>query len=412
MRYFPNRYKDVSSGSVVEVDRTKWLAAIESTVATITSNMPPSCVENCDGGLYVGNAGIAYLLYRLSVSEVFGADQRTAYARLAGHYLSTCLTYSESASDRDPPLSFLLGKAGVYVVGAAVLSQSDPEKADQLALKYEALGELCKPIRIFPYGSDELFVGRTGYLAGSLFINKTLGKQIVTHNLSICRSIIQSGKEYAAKHKSSSPLMYSYHGTEYLGAAHGISSILLYLLCIPEFLQSDPSAEEDVRGAVDFLLRIEQPNCNYAPAMDEVNMGQKRPESEELVHWCHGAPGVIYTFARAYKMWKDEKYLKACIRCGELTWQAGLLKKGPGICHGVAGSGYVFLLLYRLTNDSKYLHRAQCFAEFMFSPEFQNGARTPDSPFSLYEGWAGSVLFLLDLLQPETAEFPFFNVFS
>lgn len=75
------------------------------------------------------------------------------------------------------------------------------------------------------------------------------------------------------------------------GAAHGLSSILLFLLCIPEFFKAHPSAEEDVRAAVDFMLSIEQPNCNYAPAMDEVNMGQKRPASEELVHWCHGAPG-------------------------------------------------------------------------------------------------------------------------
>ena len=55
--------------------------------------------------------------------------------------------------------------------------------------------------------------------------------------------------------------------------------------------------------------------------------------------------------ARAYRYFGDEKYLQACLRCGELTWQKGLLLKGPGICHGIAGSGYVFLLLYRLTGD-------------------------------------------------------------
>ena len=78
------------------------------------------------------------------------------------------------------------------------------------------------------------------------------------------------------------------------GAAHGLSSILLSLLCIPEFLKANPSAEADVRAAVDFMLSLEQPNWNYAPAMDEVNMGLKRPVSEELVHWCHGAPGKIF----------------------------------------------------------------------------------------------------------------------
>lgn len=122
--------------------------------------------------------------------------------------------------------------------------------------------------------------------------------------------------------------------------------------------------------------------------------------------------GVVYLFAKAFLYWRDERYLQACISCGEITWQKGLLKKGPGICHGVAGNGYVFLLLYRLTSDERHLHRALKFAEFLLSDEFQRGARTPDTPFSLYEGLAGTVCFLTDLLQPLKAEFPFFDVFS
>lgn len=82
-----------------------------------------------------------------------------------------------------------------------------------------------------------------------------------------------------------------------------------------------------------------------------------------------------------------------------------------GICHGVAGSGYVFLLLYRLTGDQKYLHRAHAFADFSFSPEFSQEARTPDSPYSLYEGLAGTVCYLVDMLKPDQAVFPFFDVF-
>ncbi len=122
--------------------------------------------------------------------------------------------------------------------------------------------------------------------------------------------------------------------------------------------------------------------------------------------------GIVYLFAKAFILWNDDKYLQACLRCGELTWQKGLLKKGPGICHGVAGSGYVFLLLYRLTSDERHFHRALKFAEFIFMQEFQQGAKTPDSPFSLYEGYAGLVCFLTDLLQPHKAEFPFFDIFS
>ncbi|KAK3097799.1 hypothetical protein FSP39_013283 [Pinctada imbricata] len=226
----------------------------------------------------------------------------------------------------------------------------------------------------------------------------------------LCRVTVESGEKGARRQSSSpkAPLMYSYYQTEYLGAAHGLAGIIQMQLGFPEFLHSHPPAAKLLRDSVDFMLSLEQPNGNYAPAMDEVR--HPRSEGHELIHWCHGAPGVAYMLARAYKVFGDQKYLDACLRCGELTWKCGLLKKGPGICHGVAGSGYVFLLLYRLTGDHRHLYRAQKFAEFLFMDQFQRGAKVPDSPFSLYEGWAGTVCFLADLLQPDKAEFPFYNV--
>ena len=69
---------------------------------------------------------------------------------------------------------------------------------------------------------------------------------------------------------------------------------------------------------------------------------------------------------------------------------------------------YVFLVLYQLTGEKIHLHRARQFAQFMGTEEFRRGARRPDNPYSLYEGTAGTVCFLIDLLQPKKAEFPFF----
>lgn len=52
----------------------------------------------------------------------------------------------------------------------------------------------------------------------------------------------------------------------------------------------------------------------------------------------------------AHKVWggDTDKYLVAARRGGELVWQRGLIKKGPGLCHGVAGNGYTFLHLYQV----------------------------------------------------------------
>ena len=34
--------------------------------------------------------------------------------------------------------------------------------------------------------------------------------------------------------------------------------------------------------------------------------------------------------AKAYLRWNDDRYLQSCVRAGELVWERGLLKKGPG----------------------------------------------------------------------------------
>ena len=145
---------------------------------------------------------------------------------------------------------------------------------------------------------------------------------------------------------------------------------------------------------------------SFPSSMDEIGL------EDELVHWCHGAAGVVYCIAKANLVWKDDKYLNSCRLSSDKVWNKGLIKKGPGICHGIAGNGYVHLLLYRLTNEDKYLYRALKFAEFLENQEFKSKARKPDNPFSLYEGLAGTVCFLIDLLNPKNSEFPFFDLFD
>lgn len=143
-------------------------------------------------------------------------------------------------------------------------------------------------------------------------------------------------------------------------------------------------------------------------------MGSEKQRNIEkrLVHWCHGAPGAIYLLAKSYHLFGDRRYLVACEKVADIIWERGLLLKGAGICHGIAGNGYAFLILHRLTGEPKYLHRANAFKQFLTHSEFKERARTPDRPFSLYEGIAGTVCFLIDLLKPEAACFPFMDIFS
>lgn len=249
--------------------------------------------------------------------------------------------------------------------------------------------------------------------------------------------MIDSGRQYSAAKGSQFPLMYQYHGTEYLGAAHGLCAILHMMLESPWFKRDGNSFNfpnisktklEDIKYSIDafvgrsicslfFVVKISNhSDINLALQNDEGNFpcameDLSSPNEHPLIHWCHGAPGAIYLLIKSYITFGEEKYLNSCRKAADLVWQCGLLKKGPGICHGVAGNGYVFLLMYRLTGDDKYMYRAIKFAEFLRSSEFLQRSRTPDCPFSLYEGLAGTVCFLVDLLEPQKSCFPFMDVF-
>ncbi|XP_077436113.1 LOW QUALITY PROTEIN: lanC-like protein 3 [Vanacampus margaritifer] len=84
--------------------------------------------------------------------------------------------------------------------------------------KFRNLWEVWAPIHFLECGSDELFVGRPGYLCAALVLKQKLGIDILSKDQikSICQAIIESGKQYARKKRKPFPLMYSSYGTEYL----------------------------------------------------------------------------------------------------------------------------------------------------------------------------------------------------
>ena len=95
-------------------------------------------------------------------------------------------------------------------------------EVDQCIHNYVEMSKICRPLSFFRPGSDELFVGRAGYLCGSLLLNKKLGKTVIPAEITrpVFDAIIESGQQYSQSHRSASPLMYSYYRTEYLGVFH------------------------------------------------------------------------------------------------------------------------------------------------------------------------------------------------
>ncbi|KAK9746120.1 Lanthionine synthetase C-like protein [Popillia japonica] len=407
LRYFPNRASDLQPLTPLEIPNNLKSSLLD-VLTKITNKLKP-VEKNGEDGLYLGTAGIAYMFYHLSKIPAF-KEYHNKYLENALNYLQPALLVCKrfSIHKNDVP-SFLLGNAGVYAVATAIYNAiGDGAQCNKYIELYKDAGKLCTKMHFLNCGSDELFVGRAGYLCGALWMESELKSRIfkVEDLYELCRLTVESGRKYAQQYRSPSPLMYAYYNVEYLGAGHGLCSILQYIMSVPGYLSSNPKDATDIKASVDYLLSLQDDEGNFPTAMDE--LGQER---NDLIHWCHGAGGVVYLFAKAYLIWNEDKYLQAVKKAGDLIWEKGLLKKGPGLCHGVAGNGYVFLLLYRLTGDNKYLHRAHVFFEFLYTDEFQTNARTPDNPYSLYEGLAGTACFLADLFTPQTASFPFSDVF-
>lgn len=406
MRHFKNSYAD-HDGSGVTVDSLKIKQLIEAYVKKIILQGK----NQSNGDLYVGSSGIAFMFLKLHQSQ---AVESLSSSALANAELFIDHSKKHLRQKPEDAASFLCGNAGIMSVSAVInLSQNNIEAFQQDLKQFLAGYAPCVKINVNRYGSDEILFGRAGYLSGIYWLNQCLPvEQRITPEIitKICDVTIDAGVQYSQSHKLSIPMMWECYGDKYLGAAHGISAILHMMLESPIFsgnLQHLNSKQQLIKNTIDMFLEMQSNDGNFPSVLEDAGKAEHK-----LVHWCHGAPGVVYLFAKAFIVFKEQKYLDSCLLCGELVWHKGLLRKGPGICHGVAGSGYVFLLLYRLTGDPRHLHRTAKFAEFLTSSEFQREAKTPDRPLSLYEGLAGTVCFLIDMLQPDKASFPFMDVFD
>jgi hypothetical protein len=64
-----------------------------------------------------------------------------------------------------------------------------------------------------------MLVGRCGFVLGLQYLNRELNSEIVSQEemSKLGRVMMKSGRKYAKEHKLNIPLMYQYHGREYLG---------------------------------------------------------------------------------------------------------------------------------------------------------------------------------------------------
>mmetsp|Transcript_29806 Transcript_29806/g.86483 ORF Transcript_29806/g.86483 Transcript_29806/m.86483 type:complete len:395 (+) Transcript_29806:1-1185(+) len=371
-RHTPNVFDDASSPEGCEVELRRAMVASLKRVCGAGHSKP---------SVYTGAGGVCWMMLHLAKRGLAGEQAavvesvREALRRLR----------SDEGKFDPKRLTLLEGVGGSLALQAwAHTALKDSASATACC---DRLAEVSRRVLVTPAGECEVLYGRCGFLGAVLFARKVLDSpdMLTQEVVAVAKQVLEEGRHRATRKW---PLYFEWHDKCYFGGAHGIAGILLTLLQLqPHELTDD--ARELIRATADALI---------AKRFDSGNLPSSEGSKDRLVHWCHGATGLVPLLVKLASVFSEARYLEIAKEAGEVVWLRGLLStKGVGLCHGTPGNGYALLVLYRATGDAMWLRRAQHFGIFVARHQ-ADLIDLADRPFSLFEGLAGAVCFWADLL--------------
>lgn len=346
--------------------------------------------------LYCGSLGVWLTLERLMRADVLPAQAMTdIYAKIHAHYL-------QAPDTGEVVPSWFLGES-------AILTQWCLSHQAPLALQdklYACLeGNLQNP-------TQEILWGTPGTFLGALFMWEATAEKRWRE---LCQQHIDKLWQHWQWFDEHGAWLWQQdlYGKSriFMGAGHGWASNI-YALWRAETLLNDTQynqLRERTLSALktQALSHAEDTSQTHAGAINWPPLADQ--ETDLLMQWCHGAPGIICALQRA-----DLPELDAWLYKGGLSiLEAGPLTKGPGLCHGTAGNGYALLYLHlRLQRHLPahlppvdWLHKARQFAMHALRQSEANVQESNLERYSLWTGDAGVACFLLDCLT-ETPSLP------
>lgn len=122
----------------------------------------------------------------------------------------------------------------------------------------------------------------------------------------------------------------------FLGPVHGFAGNVIPLLRGWDWLTSAQQAyvAEFVPNTLEANAWTYEIGTTWGPR-------SKREKRLFICQYCHGAPGMVATFADA--QFATPEFDKLLLDGGRFAWAAGPLTKGTNLCHGTGGNGYAFL---------------------------------------------------------------------
>jgi Lanthionine synthetase C-like protein len=325
--------------------------------------------------LYLGGAGMVWALDRLARAGVHAPA--TDWAVVA----------ADLAARAGPlPPSLLLGRAGILLV--AWLLQPSPETADLLALEIAAnVGN----------ETNELLWGSPGTMLAAAAMIERGGEERFAELWSRSAAHLLSVRDPDGCWTQA---LYG-QTSRYFGSGHGFAGCAHALLGRPELLDDAAGLGAELgRIVLDQAIGTHE-TANWPPHAGgplEVQSGAIR------VQWCHGAPGIVTALAGADP--ESDALTEILVAGGELTWQAGPLRKGAGLCHGTAGNAFAFLSLLHRTGDERWLERARAFAMHAAAQVERARAEHGVGRYSLWTGDIGTAVLLERCLDGSGRGFP------
>lgn len=107
---------------------------------------------------------------------------------------------------------------------------------------------------------NEYLYGRAGYLYALLYVNKNIPTKPIedVYIRKVIDAVFVCGQNLAKTDKFKSPLMYEWHESYYLGAAHGVSGILYLLLQVTEYLTKS-ELNDLIKPTIEYLISLRYP---------------------------------------------------------------------------------------------------------------------------------------------------------
>jgi hypothetical protein len=317
--------------------------------------------------LYCGAAGVLLALDVL---------QRTGHVELRRDYGPAAAGlhagYLASPDDLDEPLpGLMVGEAGILLV------------ADRLAPSAAGTERLLEVVRgNARNAANDLVWGAPGTMLAAREMVLRHGDERFAEAWRASARILLS-----RWHQDLWQQRFGRRRQRYVGPGHGFAMNVRVLLQGRELLGEERAAAVEER-ALDVLPRLAILDGDVAqwPPLG----GRRQPEPR--TQWCHGAPGMVISFADVRP---DDAGLTQLLEAGgELTWRAGPLRKGPGLCHGTAGNAYAFLALHRRTGHGRWLERAQRFLMHAVGQVERRREERGRGRYSLFTGDLGVALAL------------------